>query len=150
MTLTQRSRRRKGTLRWGLQQLWNHLRLRGEDRTLQRRLGRPQDGEKLSPWTKGMPTPWEGTSEGGEWRGPHPDRPAKSEVCWLLDNVSRMGQRRADTYRLASVLLVQELEPHLNHRTQKTIGYFSIPPKMVNNTAKSEINSSYTGTEKPL
>lgn len=60
------------------------------------------------------------------------------------------GQRRADTYRLASVLLVQELEPHLNHRTQKTIGYFSIPPKMVNNTAKSEINSSYTGTEKPL
>lgn len=29
-------------------------------------------------------------------------------------------------------------------------GYFSIPPKMVNNTAKSEINSSYTGEASAL
>lgn len=29
-------------------------------------------------------------------------------------------------------------------------GYFSIPPKMVNNTAKGEINSSYTGEASAL
>lgn len=44
----------------------------------------------------------------------------RQKCAGLLENVSRMGQRTAKTYYMTSVLLVQETEPLLSHRTQKT------------------------------
>lgn len=54
----------------------------------------------------------EGYAEGWIWTPP-----VKTEAGWPLEDVSTMGQRRAKTHGLTSVLLVQEsLLSLLNHR----------------------------------
>lgn len=56
-----------------------------------------------------------------EWTRPRLPQPSQKHAG-LLETVSRMGQRRAETDCMTSVLLVQEsLVSLLNHRTQKMI-----------------------------